>query len=67
MERLETSEKLAINVDEFAAKLGISRPIAYRLCHKEGFPAVFISERRIVIPIEPLNEWLAKNAGSLGM
>jgi excisionase family DNA binding protein len=53
-------EKLTISVDEMAKMLGISRPVAYELTRKEGFPAIRISERRIVIPIDSLKSWLSQ-------
>ena len=53
-----TNEKLTLTVDEMAAALGISRPVAYELIKREGFPAIRVSERRIIIPIESLKRWL---------
>lgn len=54
-------EKLTLSVDEMAQTLGISRPVAYELIKREGFPAIRISERRIIIPIEGLKQWLNDN------
>ncbi len=56
------SDKLAINVPELAKMLGVSRPVAYELTKREGFPAIRVSERRIIIPVDKLNEWLAREA-----
>lgn len=56
-------EKLTVSVSEMAKLLGISRPLAYELTKKQGFPAIRITERRIIIPVEKLNEWLSANAG----
>ena len=50
--------KLAISVDEMAQMLGISRPVAYNLIKKEGFPSIKIGQRRILIPVEALKKWL---------
>lgn len=55
-------EKLTVTVDEMAQMLGVSRPVAYQLAHREGFPAVRISDRRIVIPVESLKHWIAAQA-----
>ncbi len=55
-------DKLAINVPELAKMLGVSRPVAYELTKREGFPAIRISERRIIIPVDKLNEWLARES-----
>lgn len=57
-----TNEKLTLNVEELAAELGISRPVAYKLVQKKGFPAIHISERRIIIPVESLKNWLSEQA-----
>ena len=54
-----TSEKMTLSVEEMAAALGISRPVAYDLVKRKGFPAIRISERRIIIPVDKLREWLA--------
>ena len=55
-------EKLTLSVEEMANELGISRPIAYELIKREGFPAIRISERRIIIPVEALRDWLSTKA-----
>lgn len=54
--------KLTLSVEEMAHELGISKPIAYELVKKEGFPAIRISERRIVIPVTALQAWLSTKA-----
>lgn len=56
------TEKLTVTVDEMAQMLGVSRPVAYQLAHREGFPAVRISDRRIVVPIDGLKAWLEAQA-----
>ncbi|MCR1906109.1 excisionase family DNA-binding protein [Intestinimonas butyriciproducens] len=58
-------EKLTITVEEMANVVGVSRPKAYELIHKEGFPAVRIG-RRVVIPIDGLKRWLEEQAVSVG-
>lgn len=50
--------KLTVTVNEMAKLLGISRPTAYELAKREGFPAIRVSERRIIIPVDALNRWL---------
>lgn len=52
------NEKMTLSVEEMAAELGISKPIAYELIKRDGFPAIRISERRIVIPRDRLHHWL---------
>lgn len=58
MTNTQTGEKLALNVNELAQALGISRAAAYDLVRREGFPALIVSERRIIIPVEALRRWL---------
>lgn len=58
-------EKLTITVEEMANVVGVSRPKAYELIHKEGFPAVRIG-RRVVIPIDGLKRWLEEQARAVG-
>ncbi|MBE6628979.1 MAG: helix-turn-helix domain-containing protein [Ruminococcaceae bacterium] len=60
------NEKLTLSVDELAQELGISKPLAYELARREGFPAIRISERRIIIPVDALRSWLNANAGVFG-
>lgn len=59
------NEKVAINVKELAKMLGISEPRTYDLTKREGFPAIRVSERRIIIPVDALNRWLSE-AGNMG-
>ena len=58
-------EKLTVTVDEMAKIVGVSRPTAYELIHKEGFPTVRFG-RRIVIPLDSLKRWLEEQAGAVG-
>ena len=57
-------EKLTYTVKEAAEAIGVSLPIAYELCSQEGFPAVRVSSKRIVIPVDALNAWLMKKGGA---
>ena len=56
-------EKLTLSVDELAKQLGISRPLAYELTRRDGFPAIRLGERRIVIPVDGLKRWLDSQCG----
>lgn len=60
------SDKLTFSVEEMAQELGISKPLAYDLIKRDGFPSVRISERRIIIPVDALRSWLNTNAGLIG-
>ena len=62
--KLLNDKKLVLNVDELASVLGVSKPTAYELTRRSDFPAVRVSERRIVIPVEGLCRWLEAQAAS---
>ena len=62
MTTIINENKLVLNVEELANVLGISKPRAYDLTKKNGFPAVRVSERRIIIPVEGLCRWLEAEA-----
>lgn len=51
-------EKLTVTVYEMAKMLGISRPTAYELTRRDGFPAIRVSDRLIIIPVDRLKKWL---------
>lgn len=55
-------EKKVYNVPELAKVLDVSLANAYHLCRQPDFPAIRVSPRRIVIPVDGLNRWLEKNA-----
>ncbi len=44
-------------VEDLCGLLGISRPTAYELVHREDFPKVRVG-RRLLIPRAGLEEWL---------
>jgi len=52
----------AVNVEELAQVLKISKTKAYELVKMEGFPAVKLG-KRILIPTEALVHWLNANIG----
>lgn len=56
------SEKLTYNAKEAAAALGIGLLGVYDLCNRSDFPAIRIG-RRIVIPVDGLKRWLARQSG----
>lgn len=59
---MDQNEKLVLTVEEMAEVIGISRPTAYQLIRREGFPAIRVSKSRIVVPTEKLREWLSAEA-----
>lgn len=56
------AEKLAYNSKEAAAALGVSLPTFYELSNRDDFPVVRVG-RRVLVPVDGLREWLAKEAG----
>ena len=58
-ERAQGSERLAFNVTEAAACLGVSRPTMYELLRREDFPSFRIGTRRL-IPRDGLAAWVEK-------
>ena len=55
-------DKLAYTVPELAKALGIGRNVAYELVQRADFPAVRLSERRIVVPVDGLKIWLEQQS-----
>ena len=48
---------LALNANQVAAVLGISRAGAYNLMRSEGFPTLFLG-KRMVVPKDKLIVWM---------
>jgi len=52
-------EKLAITIEEMAEMLAIGKTKAYEIARRDDFyPAVRITERRIIINLQALKQWL---------
>lgn len=56
---------MTYTVEEMAAALGIGRSKAYELIHRADFPKMQMG-RIVRIPIEPLKEWVYKQAETTG-
>lgn len=46
--------KTVMSVKEFAEDIGVSVPTAYVIANRADFPAIRVSDRRIIIPIGSL-------------
>ena len=57
-----TEQRLALSVAEAAEQLGVSRPIIYGLIKNGEFPAVVVGQKRVIIPVAALEQWLASHA-----
>ena len=58
---MEKTEKIALNVKEAAALLGISRPTMYQLCRRDDFPALRVGNRTL-ISRAGLERWVEQQA-----
>lgn len=56
-------ERLTYTVREAAKVLGVGMNTAYELVNRPDFPAIRLSERRIVVPVDGLKVWLDQQAG----
>lgn len=57
-------EKLTYTAKEVAGVLGVSLNTVRVLCRQPDFPAIRVSPRRIVIPVDGLKAWMERNAGN---
>lgn len=53
---------VCMQVKDVAACLGISTVTAYELARQPGFPAVKVSDRRIIVPRDRFCSWLDNSA-----
>ena len=51
------------NVKEVAQILGVTLSTAYMLTARKDFPAIRVSARRIVIPVDAFERWLSRQTG----
>ena len=51
------------SVKEVADILGICLPAAYELCNRADFPAIRVTPRRIIIPVDGLQRWMEEQSG----
>lgn len=54
---------VALNANQVAAELGISRAGAYNLMRSKGFPTLFIG-KRMVVPKDRLMDWMSAQVRS---
>jgi excisionase family DNA binding protein len=55
-----------LTMDQVRQLLGISRPMAYQLAHRKGFPVVRFG-RTLRVPKEALVKWLERQAGEVDL
>lgn len=59
-------EKGVMTIKEMAEYLGMGMTSAYQLIKEPGFPAVRITQKKIVIPVAALERWLVEKAEQNG-
>lgn len=59
---MQVTEKIALDVTEAAALLGVSRPTMYEIMHREDFDAGFKVGRRTKICRSKLEKWVEAQA-----
>jgi len=55
-------EKLAVSVTEAARLLSVSKSTAYALIEQGLLPAVRVGEKRLIVPVKALEDWLEKQS-----
>jgi excisionase family DNA binding protein len=53
----KNTDALCVTVDDLCDLLRVSRPTAYSLVHRDGFPVIRVG-RRFLIPRAGLERWL---------
>ena len=59
----DRTEPMCLAVDGLCEILGVSRPTAYELVHRDGFPTIRVG-RRILVPRAGLEKWLETQANT---
>ena len=57
-------DALCVTVDDLCDLLQVSRPTAYSLVHKDGFPVIRVG-RRYLIPRAGLDRWLEEQTEAI--
>ena len=60
----KNTDALCVTVDDLCDLLRVSRPTAYSLVHKDGFPVIRVG-RRLLIPRAGLERWLDKQTEAI--
>ena len=57
---MNNNEKIALSVAEAASALGVCKAQVYRYAAEApAFPAVRVGEKRLIVPRQALEQWLA--------
>ncbi len=52
-----------LTIEELADVLKISKVTALELAKSPGFPAIRVKDKKILVPVKNLNEWIDTQAG----
>lgn len=58
-----SEQRIVYTAQEVAKVLGLSLTGVYQLCRQPDFPAIRVSPRRIIIPVDGLKAWMERHAG----
>lgn len=58
-------DPITVPVEKAAELLGVSKPTVYKLIEGQGLPHIKLN-RRTVIPVDRLREWVNERAGGGG-
>ncbi|MFC1907211.1 helix-turn-helix transcriptional regulator [Chloroflexota bacterium] len=56
-------EPLAVNVVTASEMLSLSKSTVYLLIEQDAIPHVHITEKRVILPVEALRNWLKEQQG----
>ena len=59
---MPAKDKIAYSTKEDAAVLGIGLNLMYELIHMDGFPRVWLTPKKVVIPRDKLHAWIEAQA-----
>ena len=62
---MDIEKPATFTVEEMQRYLKVGQNTAYKLIHREGFPVIWVSKRRAIIPVKALDKWLEENAGTV--
>ena len=60
----KNTDALCVTVDDLCDLLQVSRPTAYSLVHRDGFPVIRVG-RRLLIPRAGLERWLEEQTEAI--
>lgn len=59
MARQQIEKPLAVTIEQAGIMLGISRNLAYKMAKEGQIPTVKLGERRLLVPVNKLEELLS--------